>query len=256
MKFDDLDKMMRVYETSLDQFVMHGVYIVARIDGRSFTRLTKETLQLDKPFDIRFRNAMCATVEHLMNSGFRVIYGYTESDEISLLFHLDENLFERKVRKYNSILAGEASAIFTSKIGSVAAFDCRLCPLPNEEKVIDYFRWRAEDAHRNSLSAWCYWKLRESGKSQSEATSMLSGISVAGKNELLFQLGINYNNLPAWQKRGIGFYYQQVNKEAYDPKKQEKVNAFRKTLKQDLELPIGEAYSNLIRQILIDSRSS
>lgn len=28
-----------------------------------------------------------STAEHLMNCGFRVVYGYKQSDEISLLFH-------------------------------------------------------------------------------------------------------------------------------------------------------------------------
>ena len=42
MKFDDLDKQMRGYEVSLDQFIRPKMYIAARLDGRSFTRLTKE----------------------------------------------------------------------------------------------------------------------------------------------------------------------------------------------------------------------
>lgn len=42
MNFDDLDKMMRVYEESIDQYILQDMYLVARIDGRSFTRLTKE----------------------------------------------------------------------------------------------------------------------------------------------------------------------------------------------------------------------
>jgi len=29
-------------------------------------------------------------------------------------------------------------------------------------------------------------------------------MSIAGKNELLFQHGVNFNDLPLWQKRGIG----------------------------------------------------
>jgi len=41
MKFDELDKQMRVYEQSMDQFVTPGNYIIARLDGRNFTRLTK-----------------------------------------------------------------------------------------------------------------------------------------------------------------------------------------------------------------------
>lgn len=44
MKFDDLDARMRVFETVHDQCVLPGIFMVARLDGRSFTKLTKETL--------------------------------------------------------------------------------------------------------------------------------------------------------------------------------------------------------------------
>src|SRR5215467_15387499 len=98
--------------------------------SRGLTGLTREVHQFKAPFDERFRDMMVATTEHLMNCGFRVVYGYTESDEISLLFHRDETSFGRKTRKYNSILAGEASAKFSLLLGDVAAFDCRICELP------------------------------------------------------------------------------------------------------------------------------
>ena len=104
MNFDELDKQMRVYEESLDQVLLPELYLVARLDGNRFTRLTKEVCQFEAPFDERFRNMMVHTVRALMDYGFRVIYGFTESDEISLLFHPAENTFGRKVRKYNSIL--------------------------------------------------------------------------------------------------------------------------------------------------------
>jgi hypothetical protein len=113
MKFDELDEKMRVYETALDHCVLPEMFMVARIDGRGFTRLTREVHQFKAPFDERFRDMMVSTTEHLMNCGFRVVYGYTQSDEISLLFHLEENAFGRKLRKYDSILAGEASAKFS-----------------------------------------------------------------------------------------------------------------------------------------------
>jgi tRNA(His) guanylyltransferase len=161
------------------------------LDGRGFTKLTKETLALDRPFDDRFRNAMIETVCHLMNCGFKVTYGYTQSDEISLLFDRNENTFGRKTRKLLSVLAAEASARFTQAMGVIGVFDCRIIPLPNEALVVDYFRWRAEDAGRNSLSAWCYWTLRKNGASVSEATRYLEGRSVADKNQFLFERGIN-----------------------------------------------------------------
>jgi hypothetical protein len=128
MKFDDLDRKMRVFETAQDFCVLPGIWIVARIDGRSFTRLTKETHKFEAPFDERFRDYMVATVEHLMSCGFRVPYGYTESDEISLLFHHNENLFDRKLRKLISVLAGEASAAFSVRLGSVAYHNFRMRP--------------------------------------------------------------------------------------------------------------------------------
>jgi len=84
MKFDDLDKKMRIYETAQDRVVPPEIFLVARIDGRCFTRLTKEVHNFESPFDLKFRDYMVETTKHLMNCGFRVIYGYTESDEISL----------------------------------------------------------------------------------------------------------------------------------------------------------------------------
>jgi tRNA(His) 5'-end guanylyltransferase len=186
MKFDDLDKKMRAYEQSLDQTVLPEIYLAARIDGRSFTKLTKETCKFEAPYDVRFRDYMVSALKHLMNCGFRVVYGYTQSDEISLLFHRDENAFGRKVRKYNSVLAGEASASFTHSAGAIAAFDCRMIPLPTVELVQTYFLWRQEDAHRNALNSHCYWMLRNDGLSSAKATAQLEGQSVSYKNKSSF----------------------------------------------------------------------
>ena len=67
-----------------------------------------------------------------MNCGFNVVYGYTESDEISLLFPVTKS-FNRKLRKLNSILSGEASAKFSLSLGawlaSIAAYRNCLPPI-------------------------------------------------------------------------------------------------------------------------------
>lgn len=250
MKFEMLDKKMRAFELNMDQSILPELYMIARLDGRGFTRLTKELLTLERPFDERFKDSMIETVKHLMNCGFKVSYGYTESDEISLLFDMNENGFGRKTRKLVSILAGEASATFTQTMGAIGVFDCRIIPLPNEGLVVDYFRWRAEDANRNALNAWCYWKLREKGFSVAEATSSLEGKSIGEKNELLFQFGINYNDLPAWQKRGIGFFYEEAERISVNPMKNQPVVVSRKQLQVDMELPRNDAYDLLIEKLL------
>lgn len=250
MKFDELDSKMRVYETTQDRCVLPNMYMVARIDGRGFTKLTKDVHKFKAPFDERFRDLMVETVKHLMTCGFNIVYGFTESDEISLLFSLDETLFSRKTRKYNSILAGEASAKFSLMLGSVAAFDCRISELPNAQLVTDYFRWRNEDAHRNALNAHCYWRLRQDGFSQTDATKKIEGISNAAKNELLFGYGINFNDLPNWQKRGIGIYWKNIEKVGFNPKTNEKVVTQRREIFIDFDLPMRDDYNDFILQFI------
>jgi tRNA(His) guanylyltransferase len=250
MNFDELDAHMRVFETAHDHCVLPGMYMVARLDGRSFTHLTKKRHAFESPFDLRFRDMMAATVEHLMTCGFNVIYGYTQSDEISLLFHPQEQAFGRKVRKYNSILPGEASACFSLQLGDIGTFDSRISQLPTQELVVDYFRWRQADAHRNALNAHCYWLLRDQGEDVHRATARLVGLSVADKNELLFSHGINFNELPTWQKRGIGLYWESYEKEGHNPITGETVQAERRRVKHDMELPMKDDYEHLIVALL------
>ncbi|MCL2422550.1 MAG: hypothetical protein FWD11_01430 [Micrococcales bacterium] len=250
MRFDDLDDKMRVYEQQSDRRVLPGMYIVARLDGRGFTRLTKQTCPFKAPFDESFRDLMVQTTKHLMTCGFNVVYGYTQSDEISLLLHLEETTFGRKTRKIISVLAGEASATFSVLLGRAAVFDCRVSELPNPGLVVDYFRWRNEDAHRNSLNAHCYWMLRGKGESRRAATSFLTNKTVSEKNELLFENGINFNDLPAWEKRGAGVFWEEYDRLGHNPLTGEQVPATRRRLVVDLELPTGEAYNTFVRTLV------
>lgn len=256
MKFDDLDQKMRQFETAHDQCVLPGIFLVARIDGRGFTRLTKEVHSFEAPFDVRFRDHMVTTTEHLLNCGFRVVYGYTQSDEISLLFHREESAFERKLRKFHSILAGEASACFSLRLGAHAAFDCRISELPTEDLVVDYFRWRQEDAGRNALNAHGYWALRKRGSPVKEATNALLRLSVAEKNELLFQQGINFNSVPDWQKRGVGLWWGSFEKAGLNPKTGEAVKTLRRRIHLELNLPMKQEYESLIRARLKEATTN
>ncbi len=256
MKFDDLDARMRKFETAHDHCVLPGLFIVARIDGRSFTRLTREVHEFEAPYDVRFRDHMIATVEHLMTCGFRVVYGYTQSDEISLLFHRDEDAFERKLRKFHSLLAGEASACFSLRLGGIAAFDCRISQLPAEQLVLDYFRWRQEDATRNALNSHCYWLLRKEGKSVRQATDALLRLGVPAKNELLFKRGINFAKLPAWQRRGVGLFWESYEEAGINPKTGQSTKATRRRVKVKLELPMKKEYESFVRTRIAESCST
>lgn len=248
MKFDDLEARMRLFETAHDHQVLPGIFMVARLDGRGFTKLVRERKKFEAPFDVRFRDWMLETTKHLMDCGFPVVYGYTQSDEISLLFRRDIDVFGRKLRKYESILAGEASARFARLLDDHAAFDCRISQLPRENDVVDYFRWRHEDAHRNALHGHCYWLLRSRGDSDRQATRKLEGKSIAERNEFLFQNGIQFNDLPSWQKRGQGLYYRDVEHTGIDQRDGHTVVTTRRRLYVEAELPLGMAYTEFLQQ--------
>ncbi len=108
------------------------------------------------------------------------------------------------------------------------------------------FALRQADATRCALNGWCYWTLRKSGKSVEEATALLEGQSVAFKNELLFQQGINFNDLPAWQRRGVGLYWEVYEKQGYNPIENKAVVTERRRIKVDEELPAIDAYGEFI----------
>jgi tRNA(His) guanylyltransferase len=255
MKFDDLGLKMRYFETQHDRCVPPGIYMVARLDGRGFTKLTKEFHQFEAPFDGRFRDYMTETLKHLFSCGFHIVFGYIESDEMSLLFQLEETAFSRKARKYNSVLAGEASAKFSLLLGDIGAFDCRISELPSRELVVDYFRWRSEDAHRNALNAYCYWRLRQNGLTKTAATARIERLGTSEKKSLLLELGVDFDQLPAWQKRGIGVYWATVEKEGYNPISKIKLLVNRRELRMEYELPQGEVFDELLSSLMAASEA-
>lgn len=252
MKFEQLDRRMRVYETAHDHCVLPGLHMVARIDGRSFSQLTRTTEKFEAPYDLRFRDCMVATLEHLVTScGFSVLFGYTQSDEMSLLFRRDESLFGRKLRKYLSVLAGEASAKFSLALGTLGSFDARISQLPDVDTVVDYFRWRHEDAHRNALNGHSYWLLRRQGLDDQAATEKLKGVSVAERNEMLFRAGINFNDVPAWQRRGIGVQWETEPHVGENPKTGAPVTTTRRRAVVNYDLPMKTEFDELVRGIAL-----
>jgi tRNA(His) 5'-end guanylyltransferase len=241
---------MRSYEAVFDLRIPPGFHIVVRLDGRSFTRLTQEVCAFEAPFDTRFRDLMVVTARHLIDCGFNVLYGYGESDEISLLLHPEDTSFSRKARKYVSLLAGEASAAFSVALGRPASFDGRLSILPGREQVIDYFRWRMSDAIRCCLNGHAYWMLRRQGRSGQAASEELRGMGHGDKHELLFQSGVDFDRLPTWQKRGFGVYWAESEITGYHPKTGEATATRRRRRFTDFRLPAEDDYATALSGLL------
>lgn len=65
-----------------------------------------------------------------------------------------------------------------------------------------------------------------------------------------FQHGINFNDVPAWQKRGTGVYWESYEKEGFNPKLGQPVAVTRRRLKIDRDLPLAEDYAAFIARFL------
>jgi tRNA(His) guanylyltransferase len=107
-----------------------------------------------------------------------------------------------------------------------------------------------EDTARNCLNGYCYWTLRGQGLGVGEATQKLEGMKTAQKHDLLWANGINFNDLPAWQKRGCGVYWRTVEKTGRNPKTGNETTTTRRELITELELPMKEAYSDFVRSMI------
>jgi tRNA(His) guanylyltransferase len=252
MSPDDFERRMRALEYFHTLRVLPGTWPVLRLDGRGFSRLTEA--KFEKPFDDQFHQLMCKTAEALLVE-LGALYVYMESDEISVLLSRDADLFDREVEKLVSISAAIASTTFSLALGAAVQFDSRIWVAAHPDLVIDYFRWRQADATRCALNGWAYWTLRKSGRAVDEATADLEGRTVADKNEILFRNGINFNDVPAWQKRGTALYREVYEKQGFNPKLGKAVTAQRRRVKIDRELPFGDAYDRLIRSMLAEDES-
>lgn len=247
MSGNELETRMRALEWFHSQVLLPGAWAIIRVDGRCFSRFTER--RFDKPFDPRFSALMTDTARVLL-AELQGCYAYTESDEISVVLDPTCALFGREVEKLVSVAASVAGSAFTHAAGELAHFDGRVWMGPGLDDVVDYLSWRQDDAARCALNGWCYWTLRGEGQSRGQATRALERTAVADKNELLFARGINFNEVPAWQRRGIGLWWERYERPGHDPVRGTDVTATRRRIHVERDLPMKNDYRELVRKLI------
>jgi tRNA(His) guanylyltransferase len=247
MRADDFEASQRDREWFHGLTIPKGMLVVLRVDGRGFSRLTEQ--HFAKPFDERMRDHLTTAATAWMTE-FAALYGCTHSDEISIVLPPDTGLFGRGLEKLVSVSAGVCSAAFTADAGLPAHFDARAWIGATADDVADYFAWRQADAARCALSTCCYWAMRNAGKTARQATAALTGASTAQQNELLYRHGTNFNDLPAWQRRGIGLRWQDYAKSGRDPRTGAEATAVRRRLLADDQLPVKDQYRAMVTAAL------
>ena len=211
----NLHERMKQYEAVSQTYLMRRTPVIIRLDGVAFHTFTKN---FDKPFDEVLGTVMKCTTSYLVKNIQGCVLGYTQSDEISLVLQdykkLDTDAwFGYNVQKlvsvsakmattqfnklFNRYITGlgndETSDRYREAILENIGFDSRCWNLPFEE-VNNYLIDRQQDAERNSINL-----LAQQYYSQKE----LNGIkSNELQNKLFTEQGVNWNDLPYYQKRG------------------------------------------------------
>ncbi|KAJ3276110.1 tRNA-histidine guanylyltransferase 1-like [Terramyces sp. JEL0728] len=193
--------------------LLKNTYFVVRIDGHSFHRFTK-THNYKKPNDSRGISLMNACAMEVMKEFNDIILAYGQSDEYSFVFPRETTLYGRREAKIETNLVSLFTSAFVFKwkeffadteLQSLPSFDARCVLYPTVNNLKDYLSWRQADCHINNLYNTAFWELVQNEKSlktEQAAEAILKETNSGGKNELLFQFGVNYNNLDAMYRKG------------------------------------------------------
>lgn len=204
MTNDSLGDRMKRHERVSERYLMRRAPVIIRIDGKAFHTLTAS---LKDRFDPRLHMCMTGTMEYLCSHIQGAVFGYTQSDEISILVRdwdtiKTEAWFDYRQNKMESVAASMATMAFNEIARGLpelqfkpAMFDARAFNLPKEE-VVNYFRWRIQDAERNSIQT--YGRTIFSHK-------QLLGQSNQKVIQMLDENGTSWQLLDVWKKRGTAW---------------------------------------------------
>ena len=221
-------RMKTYYEQVPKTRLVRRMPVAIRLDGKAFHTFTRG---FQRPFDEVLGNAMVRTMEHLCKNIQGCVFGYTQSDEITLLLIDYQTLdtcawFDYEVQKMCSISASMATVAFNryfadevskwhikqdpydpkvqklwslycEKANSFAGmFDSRVFNIPKEE-ACNLVYWRQLDATRNSIQM-----VGQANFSHSELQGCSCNVI---QNMLHEQRGINWNDFPTRWKSGTAW---------------------------------------------------
>ena len=228
---DELGKRIKKYEAVSKTSLMRRTPVIIRIDGKAFHTFTKG---FKRPFDEVLIKTMQETAKYLCENVQGCVFGYTQSDEISLVLIDYQTLttdawFDNEVQKISSIAASMTTMAFNKFFEeNIMLYDSRNKAYDAEGNIINeeqhkYFRtqikaldkgamfdarcfnvpreevvnciyWRQLDASRNSVQM-----VGQAHFSQKELHEKTCGMI---QDMLYEQKGINWNDYPVYLKRG------------------------------------------------------
>lgn len=276
MDHSDIGARMKAYENCYRIYLPKRQAVIVRIDGKAFHSFTKG---FNRPYDTVFAKCMWETAKQLCENISGCVFGYTQSDEISLVLVDYKNIntepwFGNNLQKIVSISASMATYFFKKNFeeairdeytdwyttgtvndekekllnqhtqaynNKLCVFDARAFIVPREE-VSNYIYWRQLDCVRNSI--------------QLAGQAYFSHKQLQNKNcdqiqEILWQKHeVNWSKYPNWFKNGVAIYKQP--QEIYH-KNEDGTQSFvvRDKFTIDLEMPMVSQNPDFINKWVI-----
>lgn len=209
-------KFQYVRDFENDSKLLRNTWIVVRVDGNGFSEFVK-THKFVKPIDQRGVDLMVACAEALMQKFRDVRFAFGQSDEFSFVLPRECDLWSRREAKLVSSFSSFFASSFVflwpkffqdQPLKEIPSFDARVVLFPSNQNLRDYLSWRQADTHINHLLNCCYWALVEKGNlTPAAAQTRINGTTSAQKNELLFELGVNYNDQKQQHRKGSFLFW-------------------------------------------------
>lgn len=274
-KNDSLGDRMKGYENISRAYLTRRVPVIIRLDGKAFHTFTRG---LDKPFDKALMKIMQLTMHYLCSNIQGCVFGYTQSDEITLVLTdyatiKTDAWFGYNVQKMASVSASMATMEFNrlfrkefedmvlewnpdrkdltlledrlAKLQDkqfTACFDARCFSIPVDE-VCNCLIWRQQDATRNSIEA-----VGQANFSHRQ----LMGKSCNEIQDMLFkEKGVNWNDFPTDCKRGSACYRVVSEEEIDDPRNPgSRITVQRKRWVVDIGIPVFSQDRQFVERFL------
>jgi tRNA(His) 5'-end guanylyltransferase len=230
---DELGTRMKIFYEGIPKTkLMRRTPVMIRIDGKAFHTFTRG---FNKPFDEVLMKAMQETMKYLCENIQGCVFGYTQSDEITLVLVDYQTLttsawFDYEVQKLSSIAASMATMVFNKEFNkAVEEFYKTIEPLRYERKFDDFnksvdllrvydealnkgamFDARCFNVPKEEVTNFVYWRQLDATRNSIQMVGQanfshreLQGKSCNQIQDMLHeQKGINWNDFPTSQKRG------------------------------------------------------
>ena len=195
---------MKEYEVYSSLKVPKNSKIIVRLDGRSFHQLARD-LNLTKPYDDNFYNVF-------------------------------SNVCEDLFKEFSASFAASSFVMhYNTQFRKPPAFDARVIPISDDD-ILEYFKWRQDESWRNCVNSHGIFYLK-SKYPNNIANDKINGKNLSDVHELLFEHGINLNDVDTYKKRGLAVYRKNKKVVGFNKKENKNQVSYRSYVHTDWDLP-------------------